>query len=319
MPVASQINMLPSRHDRLDPLAWSVRWWISTMRSMMRSADASADAGDMNSLRPAAGVHQLDLRDCFLAEVELPPGSPEQHRRAIELRFDEIAPLNAQDLCISAIALRSDANGSRYRIAVARARTLESLSDQSREDGERPELFAPAGHATPVLRSRSVLAADKRQTIFDAALVLFLAALLTIATAVWTDRLQTENRMLSGVEREMRREAVDRERLRAGSELARSLEADGILQQRPGAALDALAKVNAAIPDTTWLTAVRWSPGELYLTARSEDATAALEMISQDALRWSVAPSGPISSDASGESQTFDIRLVRRGAADDSR
>lgn len=321
MSLIPQIDLQPSPYDRLDPVARATRWWLGTLRSILsRSASPtrapSAEASRSNNKQ--CPRDRLDEQNCFVAELTLPPGSPEAHRRAIELRLDELAPVDARTLSIAAVAIHADDTGGRYRIAMARDETLTEVAKRSGDGRLVHSGIFPGGVQSPILRSKQAIARRRWRKIMDSAFLVGLAVILAVATSIWTERIRRESQAIADREREIRRAKLVGAGERADAELVQALTAKGILERRPGGALHTLALLNAAMPDDAWWETVRWSPDEVMISARGSDATASLDLFSQNALRWSIELSGPITSADRDDAQSFDIRITPRRASADA-
>ncbi len=321
MPVTANLDMVPGPLDRPEPVARAIRWWVSSLtgsgpagsggatKRRRTTAHALERAAKSSSSRQ---VVTLNHRDCFIAHLSLPPGAPEAHKRAIALRLDELAPIAPGKLSVAAIAVRRSETDVTYAIAMARKDRLKSLTDQARRQGARILHFTPQSADHIPLRTDEQVRSRRISQIIDGLLASGLVLAIAIAAHVQTDRYRQETEQLLDLERAARAQVIALENDRRNAALANDLTTAGVLARRPGAALDALANVNAATPDTAWWTSIRWSPDEILLAAKSRDAVGALQLLSQDALRWSVEPIGTVTTDPSDGSQSFEARLTLR-------
>lgn len=314
MPLNAHVEMIPGPLDRPDPIARAVRWWLSALprlkvRSKVERLAADALSGP-SRIAPARPIVALNERDCFIADITLPPGTPEAHKPAITLRLKELAPIDPAKLSIAAIATRRSDAGVTYGIAMAREARLQGLVEQARKAGAQILHFTPNDAVDITLRTNAQIKARRLSAVIDGVLGVALVLATSFLTHLQTERIRVEAEEIALREREVRRQVVDLEQQRKDAELAQDLSAAGIISRRPGAALDALANINAATPDIAWWTSIRWSPEETILTAKGRDATEALRLLSQDALRWSVELAGPITTSQANETQNFEARFT---------
>lgn len=310
--------MVSSRHDRLDPIARGLRWQLDQLAACLprrRVALYRRDEVLTASARlPSMLAIELPDEDCFVADIALPLGSPEAHRKAIELRLAELSPIPVDELSIAIEAVQSSPQAIYYRVTMARKSRLAAIERQASQRGATRHQFVSRIAGTPAARSVRSLARDRRQALINGALALVLVGCASAASYSCAARLNRETEAITAVERSLRRAVVAAEAARREADLAAELIAKGVLARRPGAALDAIANVGAVTPDETWWSMIRWNPEEILISAESLDATAALQRLSEDALRWRVEPVGSISAPQPGAPQTFEARLKRREA-----
>jgi hypothetical protein len=309
------IEMIPSPYDRLDPIARVVRWWTIQMMEVFapprrRMIDVEAVEHD----RRVTGHLAIKLpeTDAFVARLTLPKGPTSAHANAIRLRLADLAPIDLTKMQISATAIEQNPDGAvTYAVAMARRDRLDGLEVFARKKGARSTRFQAQRDAEADLKSPRTLRRDRRALIIDGAIVGAILASAVVAVVSWTARIERETSALAKSERSLRRAAVASEAARREADLAREFIDRGVLDRRAGAILETLSTLNKATPDGAWWTAVRWSPGEILISAQSNDATKAIEAMSKDAKAWTVELAGSIGG-SGGQPQAFDLKLRPR-------
>jgi hypothetical protein len=319
MPMTARIDLVPSPHDRLGPVARAIRWWTGQITGIVgRSASKLMDvdaAGSQKKL-PWNLLISLGERDAFAARLMLPRGNAEAHAKAIRLRLNDIAPLAPERLRIAATAVETDKDaGTTYAIAMARRDRLDELEAAVRKKGARNVRFLAPDCDIIELKSPAEDSRLRRQLVRDSVLVVIVLAAAVAAVMAWTARIDAETRMLAEQERSLRRAAVAAEAARREADIAQAFISRGILKRRAGAVLDTLAALNGATPNGAWWTSVRWSPQEIALSVQAGDPTRTIEAISKDARSWVVELGGPISTAAGDQPRAFELKLRPREAS----
>lgn len=318
--MTADIQLVPSLHDRLDPVGQVLRWWTSQMSDLLgRPATKVLPAADIAQEArrlPYSVTISLGEEDAYAAEVPLPQGHPDMHRSALALRLAEIAPIDPDQLQIFATALApTDASAVTYAIAMARKHRLDELERAARKKGAQLVAFCVESLPILPLSSPREDRGKRINLIIDAALVLAIAVAAAVAVVAWGDRIKTDTAGITREERTIRSAAVAADAARRSAEQAKQLVDHGVLDRRAGAALRALAELNAATPDGSWWTAVRWTPEETTLTGESADAAAAIDAIAKAAPKFSVELAGPLRAGAPGQAQTFELKASPRKAS----
>ncbi len=317
--VGANIRMIPSRHDQLDPVARALRWQLDQLAACLPARRRPRYRRDevltASAKLPSSLLIELPDEDCFVTEITLPPGSPDAHRKAILLRLAELSPVPVLDVCVSVEAVQRTPQGVTYKVALARKARLANIERQARQRGVSDDMFTSRLPESPPVVSGAAAARDQRGVLINGVLALIVVACGSLAAVSWAARMDRETEAILAAERTLRRAAVAAEAIRREAEVVAQLVNTGVLARRPAAALDAIANVSAVTPDEAWWSMIRWNPDEIIITGESPDATAALQRLSEDALRWRVEPVGAISAGLPGAPQRFEVRLKRREAA----
>lgn len=311
MPVRSDIRLTPSAFDQSDMVARTIRWWVAEVVSafgVRPLAIVSLDTVEIDHRLPSSLSIALDETDAFVAQYALPKGHPQAHRSALLLRIRDLAPVDPATLEIAAGAVGRDADASlTYAVAMARRVRLEGIEAIARRKGARRIRFHAERSPETAFFGPNERRRRRRAFIFDAAVMVSVALALAVASTLWTQRYERETRVIEAQEKNLRQAAVGAETARRQAELARSFINRGILRRRAGVALEALADLNRATPDTAWWSAVHWTPDEVQIDGASSVATEALDKLSAEASGWSIALSGSLSA-GHGQPQTFEVR-----------
>lgn len=315
----SHLNLQPSPLDRLDPIAQGIRWWLAQMQGLFGSARhtivPATDLDQTKARLPRRVVIELAETDAFSARTVLPKARVGAHQRALELRLPELAPISPDELAVFATAIEVGDEGTTYHVAMARSDRLKDLEAAAKRRGAAVIRFNAAGdHGLDILSARGQVRA-RRRLVLDAAIIVGLIFSAVAATNLWAARIAADTEALADRERLARRAAVATEATRKQGEVSRQLVERGILKRRGSAVLDTLAALNAATPDNTWWTFVRWSPDETVISGQGANATDAIGMLSANAKDWSVELAGPLASAPPGGAQSFEIVARPRKAA----
>lgn len=308
----SALSLLPSIHDRLDPIAAMLRWWTTQMASLVpegRPRLISVEALEAQRRVPGSVLIELGETDAFHARVALPKGGPEQHRKALQLRLADLSPVDPQALEMVAIAMEPSANGSIYAIAMARRDQLKALETLAGRKGARKVAFQAGPQSEAPLASTAVRQRRRRSVVIDAALACLVALGASVAIQFWAQRLEQETAALNAAERSLRRAVVAGEASAKEARLAADLVDQGVLKRRAGAAFETLAQISAATPNTAWWTAYRWRPDSITIAGQSPDATGAIKYLASKSANWRIEIGGPINAATAGGAQAFEVRL----------
>lgn len=314
----TRLEMQVSDHDRPDPVAWVIRWWLGQILSFAPRPRAETGGADVLLARqrlPRHVIARLPPEDVFVTGASLPPAAPDAHRRALELRLESIVPVDPGALCLSARATgRASDQSMSYVIAMARADRLDALEAALAEKGGRDVRFTRDGDDAVTLTSARRRRRERRGLGLDVMLTVLAAVLIMFAAAMWTSRLQVEAEQVRMAERDLRRSAVMLAAVeRQGGIASGQLEVQ-IIGRRAGVLLKDLSDISAATPDTAWWTAIRWTPQGATVAMRSQAALADIASTADAALGWRVAPIGPMTAPDAGQVQAYDLRFVRREA-----
>lgn len=316
----TRIQLQPSPFDRLDPVALAIRWWTTQMVDVIglpRRRQATVEQVEAAGARLSKHVTiQLSDTDGFTAHAVLPKGHADAHRQALELQLPDLSPVKPDLLAISATAIARTPDGATtYAIAMARQTRLNELELAARRKGARSVAFLIDGSALPELQSPASSRRQQRSVLIDAAIVAGVAASAILAVMVWTNTVTVEAETLAQQERDLRGAAVAAETARNEGDVARTLVERGVLKRRSYAALEALARLNAATPNYAWWTRVVWTPEEVSISAQSQNATNALAALSSQAKDWSIELSGTLEAAPTGNAQSFEFIAKPRKAS----
>jgi len=314
----TRLEFQPSPFDRLDPVARAVRWWTSQMLDLAgapRRTTLNADDIATGAKRlPRHVAIRLPEEEGFLAEISLARGQADAHRQALALKLPDLAPLPADELCVTARAMApADDGATTYAVAMARRARLNALEAQARKRGARSVAFH-VGDSDIDLLSPTAEARRRRSMLIDVGIIGALAIAAVAASLAWTSRINAETERLAQQERDLRGAAVAAETAREEAEVARALVERGILNRRSTVALDAIATLNLATPRSAWWTRLTWTPDEITIGAEAADATAAISSLSSAAKVWSIELSGAIAAAPEGGVQAFELVARRRKA-----
>ena len=314
----TRVELQPSHFDRLDPVAQAIRWWTSQMAEMLSNRThkpSAADAIEADKVRLSRNVLiLLSDKDGFTAHTRVPKGSADEHLKAISLRVPDLAPIDPSALTIVTTAVKQNEDGGvTYELAMARKDRLDQLEAAARRRGASSVLFSTGSSSSIELRSPRSARRASRNLVMDAALTVMVIAAAVVAVATWTLKVNEETQALAEQERAIRRAAVAMEASRDAGEVSRQLVERGILTRRGSAALKTIAILNAATPDDTWWTSLRWSPTEIAISGQSPNASAAINALSASTKDWSIELAGPLNSASSEGLQSFDVIARPRG------
>lgn len=312
------VRLQPSVLDRLDPIAAAIRWWTSEIAGLFGSFSrkvVTVEALDQKKRLPHKIAIMLGETDGFVARTRLPKGSSDAHRRALDLKAQDLAPIAPTALTIIATATERASDGSlTYAVAMARKDRLGVLETIARRKGARSVAFAVEHAADVELLSPAADRKSQRNLIIDAVIVLSVIVSGMVAVSSWTARIEAETAELAAQERSLRRAAVVAEAARKDAGISAQLIERGLLGRRADTALRTLALFNTATPDSAWWTRIRWTPQETTISGQAADATGAIKQMSNTAKGWSIELSGPLNAAPSGGFQTFELIARERKA-----
>jgi hypothetical protein len=307
----TRLELQPSPFDRLDPVARALRWWTSQMLDLAgatrRTTLNADDIAAYTKRLPRHVTIALSEENGFLAEITLAKGHADVHRQALVLKLPDLAPLPADQMCVTARAVAPAEDGAiTYAVAMARRARLDDLEAQARKRGARSVVFQ-VGDSDIDLLSPAAETRRRRSMLIDVGIIAALALASVAASLAWTSRINAETEHLAQQERDLRGAAVAAETAREEAEVARALVERGILNRRSTVALDAIATLNQATPRSAWWTRLVWTPDEITIGAEAGDATAAIGALSSSAKAWSIELSGAIAAAPEGGAQTFEL------------
>jgi hypothetical protein len=313
----TRLDLQPSPLDRLDPVARAVRWWTSQILDIIgarrRKALMAHDIPTTTKRLPRHVAIGLPEEDGFMAELSLAKGNADVHRQALGLKLPDIAPIPADQLCVTARAVARGEDGSiTYAVAMARRARLDDIEAITRKRGARSVVFHIPGSEDLDILSPATVRRQRRALVLDVGLVAALAVAAIAASMAWTWRIACETEILAEQERNLRGAAVAAEIARDESDVARSLIERGILDRRSTVALETIAALNEATPPQARWTQFVWTPDEITIGAEAGDATAAINALSSSANGWSIELAGVIAAAPEGGAQAFSVVARQR-------
>lgn len=310
--MSAHLSLLPSAHDRLDPIAAVLRWWTTRIASLIPEGSprvVSVEALEAQRRMPRSVIIELTDTDTFCARMQLPKGSPERHRKALQLRLADLSPVDPAALEIVAIALEPSAEASVYAIAMAQRDRLNALEALARRKGARKVVFKADDLIAAQLVSARIRRSRRWDLMINAGLACLIAIAASLAVQLWRQRLEQETASINAAERSLRRAVVAGEASANEARLAAELVDRGVLKRRAGAAFETFAQISTATPNTAWWMAYHWTPESITLAGQSPDATGAIRYIAGKAASWRPEIGGPINAASAGGSQSFEIHL----------